>query len=219
MGLSAARADRVRHLALSPATSENERLLTELLRAVNRRAAAGWSKALIEEFGSLQAVLAAAPADQARVLGSASPAVAQLVTIRTAMLHVLRTEAMTGPIFSDAQTLLDYLAADMAHAREEQFRVLYLNAGNLLLRDETITGSVAEAPVYPREIIRRALELGATALILIHNHPSGDLEPSRHDIKVTADIVLAANVFGIRVHDHMVITRAGYTSFRARGFL
>ncbi len=72
---------------------------------------------------------------------------------------------------------------------------------------------------YPREIIRRALELGATALILIHNHPSGDLEPSRQDIKITADIVLAANIFGIRVHDHVVITRAGYTSFRVRGFL
>jgi DNA repair protein RadC len=126
---------------------------------------------------------------------------------------------MNGPVLSDSQALLDYLTADMGHAREERFRVLYLNAANLLLRDETIEGSVAEAPVYPREIIRRALELGATALILVHNHPSGELEPSSHDINVTADIVMAANVFGIRIHDHVVIARAGCTSFRARGFL
>jgi DNA repair protein RadC len=212
-------ADRVRHLAAAPRSAENEQLLTDLLLAVDRRAASGWARRLIDEFGSLKAVLAAPAADQTRVLGAGSPAIAQLCSVRTAMLHVLKAEAMTGPILSDSQALIDYLGADMGCAREERFRVLFLNSNNMLLRDETIEGSVAEAPVYPSEIIRRALEVGATALILVHNHPSGDPEPSTGDINATADIVMAANVFGIRIHDHLVVTRSGTTSFKERGFL
>jgi DNA repair protein RadC len=140
--------------------------------------------------------------------------------IRDVMLHVLRAEATKAPILGSSQALIDYLVADLAHLPAERLRVLFLNAKNRLLRDEMMSeGSVNEAPIYPREIMRRALELGATALILAHNHPSGDPAPSAGDIHATRRIVEAGRALDIRVHDHVIVARAGWSSFRALGLI
>ena len=140
--------------------------------------------------------------------------------IRDVMLHVLRAEAAKAPILDNSQVLIDYLFADLAHLPVERLRVLFLNAKNRLLRDEVMSeGSVKETPIYPREIIRRALELGATALILAHNHPSGDPTPSRGDIEGTRRLAAVASGLDIIVHDHVVVARSGWSSFRSLGLI
>jgi DNA repair protein RadC len=164
--------------------------------------------------------LAADPASIERILGAAHPAIAHLSMVRGVMQHVLRAEALDGPILSSSQALIDYLFADMAHLPAEQLRILFLNSKNRLLRDEVMSeGSVNETQVYPREIMRRALELGATALILVHNHPSGDPQPSAGDIEATRRVAAAGRPFEIQIHDHVVIARSGWSSFRSLGLL
>lgn len=154
------------------------------------------------------------------MLGDGGAAVRYLGTIRDAMLHALRTEAFARPKLDDSQALIDYLSLDMALLPTERLRVLFLNSSNRLLFDETLAeGSVSEAPVYPREIMRRALEVGATALILAHNHPSGDPTPSRSDIDATRRIAIAARSLDICIHDHVIVARSGWSSFRALGLL
>lgn len=140
--------------------------------------------------------------------------------VRGVMLHVLRAEALVAPILSSSRALIDYLFADMAHLPAERLRVLFLDSKNRLLRDEAMSeGSVNETQVYPREIMRRALELGATALILAHNHPSGDPQPSKGDIEATRRVAEAARPFEIRIHDHVIIARSGWSSFRNLGLI
>lgn len=191
--------------------------MVEVLRPLG---AAGFADALISEFDSVAGTLAAGPVAQARILGTGHPAIAHFRMIREVMLLVLRAEAAKAPILGTSQALVDYLTADMAHLPAERLRVLFLNAKNRLLRDEFVgEGSVNEAPVYPREIIRRALEVGATALILAHNHPSGDPAPSPGDIEATRRTLDAARALEIRVHDHVILTRAGWSSFRALGLI
>jgi DNA repair protein RadC len=115
--------------------------------------------------------------------------------------------------------VIDYLFAAMAHEPVEQLRILYLNTRNRLLLDETVAeGSVNVAPVYPREIVRRSLEVGATALILAHNHPSGDPRPSREDIRVTRLVAAASGALDISLHDHVIVARSGWISLRAEGY-
>jgi DNA repair protein RadC len=161
------------------------------------------------------AVLSATPTALARILGPGNPAIQHLHMVRSVMLHVLRREAMDAPILASSEALMDYLHVDMAHLPAERLRVLFLNSKNRLLRDEVMgEGTVSETPVYPREIMRRALEIGATALILVHNHPSGDPQPSKGDIEATRRIMDAARPFEIQVHDHVVIARSGWSSFR-----
>jgi len=129
-------------------------------------------------------------------------------------------EVLAGPIFSSSQSLIAYLFAEMAHLPTERLRVLFLNARNRLLCDETMAeGSVSEAPIYPREIMRRSLEVGATALILAHNHPSGDPRPSHGDMEATRRIVEAGRALDITLHDHVIIARSDWISFRALGLL
>jgi len=140
--------------------------------------------------------------------------------VRGVMLHVLRAEALDAPILSSSRALIDYLFADMAHLPAERLRVLFLDSKNRLLRDEVMSeGSVNETQVYPREIMRRALELGATALILAHNHPSGDPQPSEGDVEATRRVAEAARPFEIRIHDHVIIARSGWSSFRNLGLI
>jgi DNA repair protein RadC len=176
---------------------------------------------LLEEFGSLPAIFAASPDALSSICSEEDQGVVGfLMVVRSAMLHCLRAEARRGPVFSTSETLINYLTASMAYDSAEHLRVLFLNASNCLLRDEVMgKGSVTQAPIYPREIMKRALELGSTALILVHNHPSGDPYPSRGDIEATERIVSAASVFDITIHDHLVIARSGWTSFRERGLL
>jgi DNA repair protein RadC len=178
-----------------------------------------WSDLLIDRFGSLAALLAAKPESQARILPDPS-AVEFLGTIRAAMLHSLRREISARPVLSHLQALHDYVHAAIAHAPAEQLWVLLLDSRNHLLAEEVISiGTINEAPVYPREIMRRALEVGATALILVHNHPSGDPQPSDTDIAVTRRVVDAGRELGVRLHDHLVVARGGTISFRALGLL
>lgn len=154
------------------------------------------------------------------MLGGHGPAVRHLETIREAMLHALRCNAFSGPILGDSEALLSYLTFDMAHLPTERLRVLYLNAANRLLGDEVAAeGSVNAARVVPRSIMRRALDLGATALILVHNHPSGDPTPSRGDVEATRRIAAAGGALDICVHDHVIVAGAGWSSFRALGLL
>jgi DNA repair protein RadC len=165
-------------------------------------------------------VLAAPPAAQQRVIGNERKLLAWLATLRSAMLHALRREALQGPVLGDSRAVMDYLFAAMAHEPVEQLRVLYLNTRNCLLFDETvIEGSINIAPIYPREIVRRSLEVGATALILAHNHPSGDPTPSSEDIRVTRLVAAAAEALDIRLHDHVIVARSGWISLRAAGYL
>ena len=136
------------------------------------------------------------------------------------MLHALRREALQAPVLGDSKAVMDYLFAAMAHEPVEQLRVLSLNTRNRLLLDETvIEGSVNIAPIYPREIVRRSLEVGATALILAHNHPSGDPRPSSEDVRVTRLVAAASEALDIRLHDHVIVARSGSISFRAAGYL
>ena len=124
------------------------------------------------------------------------------------------------PILSSWQSLLDYLLADMAHLTIERVRTLYLNSKNMLIRDEVASeGSVDQAAIYTREVIRRAMDLGAAAIILVHNHPSGDSAPSRQDIAMTRDIADAGKKFGIAVHDHIIIGKNGFSSMRSSGLI
>src|SRR4051812_45784873 len=203
----------------APGQARCRQILVELLRPLGP-AAARWADKLVSEFGSLAGTLAAPPAALARALGDGAAAGRHIGVVRDAMLHALRTEAFARPTLDDSQKPIDYLSLDMALLPTERLRVLFLNTSNRLLYDETLSeGSVSEAPVYPREIMRRALEVGATALILAHNHPSGDPTPSRGDIETTRRIADAGRALDICIHDHVIVARSGWSSFRAMGLL
>ena len=220
MELSDPGADGVRDLRPStPAEADRCRsLLDALLRPAWPADAAAWSDALIAEFGSLPAALAVGANDRARTIGA--EAARFLATIQSALLHCLRLELAQRPVITTSRQLLDYLQADMANLINERFRVLFLTSQNELIADDLVwEGTVGEAPAYPREIVKRALEVGATGIILVHNHPSGNHEPSKGDADATRRIAEAALVLGICVHDHIIVSRAGWTSFRKLGLL
>ena len=192
--------------------------------AIPRRDTKPLAKRLLDEKGggyaSLAALLAASPAELARIEGLTPGAAAALKFVEATVQRTLRTAAIDRPVLSGWQALTDYLHAAMAHRMTEEFRVIFLNNRNIMVRDEAMgTGTVNAAPVYPREIVKRALELGASGLILVHNHPSGDPAPSRDDIQMTKQIVEAGRPLGLSVHDHVVIGRTGHASFRALGLL
>lgn len=191
-----------------------------LALAIPRRDTKPLAKRLIVEFGSFAGAVSAQPAELARVTGLGDGGVAALKFVQAAALRLLREGVGGRPVLGNWQALLDYLHADMAHGMVERFRVLFLNGRNMLIRDEIMSeGTVNATPVYTREVIKRALELGATALILVHNHPSGDPKPSRDDIAMTKAIVEAGRSLGIAVHDHIVIGRLGHASFKSLGLL
>ena len=188
--------------------------------AIPRRDTKPLAKRLIAEFGSFPAVLAASPAELARVDGLSAGGAAAVKFIEAAALRSLQAKALDRPVLAGWQALTDYLHAAMAHRVTEEFRVIFLNNRNIMIRDEAMgSGTVNAAPVYPREIVKRALELGASGLILVHNHPSGDPAPSRDDIAMTKAIIEAGRHLGLAVHDHVVIGCTGHTSFRALGLL
>ncbi|MNR91354.1 hypothetical protein D3C72_223570 [compost metagenome] len=175
--------------------------------------------ALIDMFDGLAGV-AAADAAALRRAGLPSGAVADLGRVRALALAMTRDQACRRPVVSSWSALMTYLRASLAHAPREQFRALYLDKRNILMRDEMwADGTVDHAPVYVREVVRRALELSASAMILVHNHPSGDPTPSRADIDMTRKITDAAQVFDIQVHDHVIVGREGTKSFRALGLM
>ncbi len=191
-----------------------------LALAIPRQDTKPLAKALLHEFGGIAGLLTADAEALARVKGMGETSVAALKTAQAAALRLLRAEVAERPVLANWQALLDYLRADMAHHAIERFRVLHLNSKNMLIRDELMgEGTIDEAAVYVREVIRRAIELGSAALILVHNHPSGDPSPSRADIEITRQIMAAGKGLGIGVHDHIIMGREGHASLRGQGLI
>ncbi|MGV3455489.1 RadC family protein [Sphingomonas sp.] len=211
---------RARLLADADGLMDHELVEYLLTLAIPRRDTKPLAKALLHQFGGVAGLLTADSAAIARVPGMGETSAAAIKIAHAAALRLLKSEVAARPILSNWQALLDYLRADMAHHVIERVRVLHLNSRNMLIRDELMQeGSVDEAPVYVREVIRRAIDLGSTAIILVHNHPSGDPSPSRADIELTRNIVEAGKRLGIAVHDHIVIGTGGHVSLRAQGLM
>lgn len=211
---------RARLLADADGLMDHELVEYLLTLAIPRRDTKPLAKALLHQFGGISGLLTADSEAIARVPGMGETSAAAIKIAHAAALRLLKSEVAARPILSNWQALLDYLRADMAHHVIERVRVLHLNSRNMLIRDELMQeGSVDEAPVYVREVIRRAIDLGSTAIILVHNHPSGDPSPSRADIELTRNIVEAGKRLGIAVHDHIVIGTGGHVSLRAQGLM
>lgn len=178
------------------------------------------AKALLKRFGTLAGVLNANPAALQQVPGVGETSAAALKSVALAARRMARSEVTENPVLGSWQALLDYLAIDMAHLTVERVRVLYLDTRNRLIDDHHVgDGSIDEAAIHPREVIRRAMDIGASALILVHNHPSGNPEPSRADIQITRRIAEAGRLLGVTVHDHVIIGREGHVSLRSNGLI
>ena len=188
--------------------------------AVPRKDVKPIAKNLIKQFKNINGVLNAPLHELKNIEGIAHNTALAIYAIREAGLRLLKQNIMGQPVLNSWQRLIEYCQAAMANEGTEQFRVLFLNKRNQLIADEIQqTGTVDHTPAYPREIMKRALELGATALILTHNHPSGDPTPSQADIQMTQAIIEAARPFDIIIHDHLIIARNGTCSFKTMGLL
>lgn len=202
------------------ALGEHEVVEYLLMTAIPRRDVKPLAKSLLARFGGLAGVFNADPSALAKHPGMGETSAAALKIVALAARRLARTTVQEQPVLGSWQALIDYLTIDMAHLTVERVRVLYLNAQNRLIHDEHVCdGSIDEATIHPREVIRRALDLGAAALILVHNHPSGSPEPSRADIQLTNRIAEAGRLLGIVVHDHVIIARQGHTSLKAKGLI
>ena len=191
-----------------------------LFAAIPRRDVKPLAKQLIARFGSFAEAIAAPRARLLELDGVGDAVVAQLKIVEAAALRLSRTAMLNRPALSSWAALIDYCTAAMARSPNEEFRILFLDRKNILIADEVQTrGTIDHTPVYPREIVKRALELGASAVILVHNHPSVDPTPSRADIEMTRDVAAAAKALHIAVHDHLVIGRSGHASFKSLGLL
>ncbi len=212
---------RRRFLADEGASLPDYELLELLLfHAIPRIDVKPLAKALIDRFGSLAGVLAADPDRLAEFDRVSETTVGLLKAVRTAGLRMAREDVSERPVLSTWKALIAYCRAAMAHEDTEHVRILYLNRKNMLIADEVQQkGTVDHTPVYPREVVKRALELGATALIMVHNHPSGDPTPSRADIDMTAEVAEAGEKLGIVLHDHIIIARSGHASLKSMGLL
>ena len=178
------------------------------------------ARELLARFGSLAGVLNAEPGALRQVRGVSEASTAALKIVALAARRMKRSEVRRDPVLGSWQALLDYLAIDMAYLTVERVRVLYLDTRNRLILDHHAgDGSIDEAAIHPREVIRRGLDVGASALILVHNHPSGNPEPSRADIQITQRIVEAGRHLGITVHDHVIVGREGHVSLRSKGLI
>lgn len=191
-----------------------------LALAIPRRDTKPLAKALLHEFGGIGGLMAADWNAIARMPGMGDTSIAAIKVVQATALRMLRNEVSARPVLGSWQALLDYLRADMAYLSIERVRVLHLNSRNMLIRDDHMSdGSIDQAAIYTREVIKRAMELGSASLILVHNHPSGDPSPSRQDIEITRQIVDAGKRHGIAVHDHIIIAASGHTSLRAQGLV
>jgi DNA repair protein RadC len=195
--------------------ADYELLELVLFRSIPRRDVKPLAKALIARFGSFAEVLGARPERLMEVPGIGEQVALDLKIIEAAGQRLARGELSRRDMLSSWKDVIDYCRTAMAFAEREEFRILFLDKRNGLISDEVMgSGTVDHTPVYPREVIRRALELGSTALILVHNHPSGDPTPSQADVRMTQDIVNIAKPLGISVHDHIIIGRHGHASLR-----
>jgi DNA repair protein RadC len=197
------------------ALSDYELLELLLFRALPRRDVKPLAKMLLEKFGSFAEVIAAPEARLAEVKGLGDAGITELKIVQAAASRLLRGAVKKRPVLSSWATVLDYCRSAQAFADREQFRVLFLDKRNQLIADELQqTGTVDHTPVYPREVVKRALELSATAVVLVHNHPSGDPTPSRADVAMTQQIIAVASPLGIAVHDHIIVGRDGHASLK-----
>jgi len=207
------------------ALDDHELLELILASAIPRRDVKPLAKELLRVFGGLWPLLQAPPeklravkVDGLSMGGDA--AVASVMVVGAAALRGMRQRVLKKPVLASWNAVLEYCRAAMAHQGVEQFRVLYLDRKNALIADEVSQrGTVDHTPVYPREVVKRALELEASAVVLVHNHPSGDPTPSRADIEMTRDIVKAAAAVGISVHDHIIIGKGAEAGFKSLGLL
>lgn len=191
-----------------------------LFRAVPRQDMKPLARRLLDRFGDFNRVLTAEPRQLEQVSGVGPAVVTELKIVAAAAQRLARSRVINRPVLTSWDALLDYCHTAMAHDSIEQFRVLYLDRKNVLIADdEQARGTVDHVPVYPREIVRRALDLNASALILVHNHPSGDPTPSAADIDMTRQIIAAAGTMGITIHDHIIIGKSRELSFRGTGLL
>lgn len=191
-----------------------------LALAIPRRDTKPLAKELIRRFGSFSALISADAETVMRIGEISGGAAAALKIAQASALRLLKEDVKGRPVLGSWQSLLDYLHADMAHLAIERVRVLFLNHKNMLIADEAVQeGSVDESAVYIREVMRRALDLQATAIIVVHNHPSGDPAPSQQDIRLTRDLAEAGRHLNVTLHDHIIIGAKGHSSLRAMGLI
>ncbi len=207
---------RQRLLKAGPdALADHEMLEMVLFLALPRRDTKPIARALLARFGNFGGVISAPPAELATVEDLGEAGIAALKLVQGSALRLLKQEVAAAPVIASWDRLIDYLTASMAHERVEQFRVLFLDVRNRLIADEVQSrGTISHTPAYPREVVRRALELHASAVILAHNHPSGEPTPSREDVAMTMDIQRAVETVGITLHDHIIVARNRFLSFR-----
>ncbi len=212
---------RARLLTAGPeALADHELLEMALFLALPRRDTKPIARALLARFGSFAAAISAPVVELQRVEGMGEAGTASLKLIQAAALRLTQAELVDRPVLSNWDRLIDYLTAALSRERAEQFRVLYLDTRNRLIADEAqARGTVNHTPVYPREVAKRALELHATAIILVHNHPSGDPTPSRDDIEMTREVKQATATLSVTLHDHVIIGNGAWLSFRREGLL
>lgn len=202
------------------AMPDYELLELVLFRAIPRLDVKPLARLLLDTFGDFNRVISASPARLMLIKGVGEAVVLELKLIEASAQRLMRAKVMNRPILSSWDALLDYCHTAMAHRETEQFRILFLDRKNVLIADEEqAKGTVDHVPVYPREVVKRALELNASALILVHNHPSGDPTPSESDISMTLQVQDAAQVLGLVLHDHLIIGRSRELSFKAQGYL
>lgn len=191
-----------------------------LFHAIPRRDTKSLAKALLRRFGTFAGVIGASPEELREVNGVGDSVVVTLKAVDAATLRVIREDVMGRPVLNNWQRLMEYCRAQLGRNKIESFRVLFLNRKNELIADEEQQhGTIDHTPVYPREVVKRALELHAAAIIMVHNHPSGSPKPSRADIEMTNEVREIAEKLGIVLHDHVVVARAGATSFKEAGLL
>jgi DNA repair protein RadC len=191
-----------------------------LFRAVPRRDTKPLAKAILAHFGSFTEALNAPEERLREVPGLGEAAITEIKLVRAAALRLVRGEVLVRPVLATWSQVLDYCRASMGFEAKEQFRILFLDKRNQIIADEVQQkGTVDHTPVYVREVVKRALELSATAIVLVHNHPTGDPTPSRADIEMTKKIVSAAKNLGIVVHDHIIVGKQGHASFRGLGLI
>jgi DNA repair protein RadC len=210
---------RQRLIAAGAEALPDYELLEVLLFAGNPRGdTKPLAKDLLDRFGSFGEVLSADPGELLAVPGLGEAGVAALKSVREAALRMSRAELRERPVIGSWDKLIDYCTATIAYGKVEEFHLLFLDRKNMLIAHERQQrGTVDHTPVYPREVVKRALDLGASALILVHNHPSGDPTPSKADVAMTRDIVKAASPLGVTVHDHLIIGHGRHASLRDLG--
>lgn len=197
------------------AVSDYELLELILFRAIPQRDVKPLAKDLLAKFGSFAEVIAAPPARLAEIKGLGEAAITEFKVVQAAASRLARGAVSKRPVLSSWSSVLDYCRTAQAFAVKEQFRILFLDKRNGLIADEVQgSGTVDHTPVYPREVVKRALELSASAIILVHNHPSGDPTPSRADIEMTKAIIEVAKPLGIAVHDHIIVGKDGHASLK-----